>query len=133
MNYIEKTYICLAAPLLLAILCMRREGRRSFSFLLAGMTACLLSAYVSAFAAGVAGADLTEASHAIAPVVEELMKSLPLLVEDTAFGPSVEATVLIRLEDQEAVTRKLAALTDAKAEWLALDTLHYPWPEEETQ
>ena len=79
MNYIENTYICLAAPLLLAILCMRQEGRRSISFLLAGMTACLLSAYVSAFAAGVAGANLTAASHAIAPVVEELMKSLPLL------------------------------------------------------
>ena len=79
MNYIENTYICLAAPLLLAILCMRQEGRRSISFLLAGMTACLLSAYVSAFATGVAGADLTAASHAIAPVVEELMKSLPLL------------------------------------------------------
>ena len=76
---------------------------------------------------------LVDVPYSLWDRVSYAMKSLPLLVEDTAFGPSVEATVLIRLEDQEAVTRKLAALTDAKAEWLALDTLHYPWPEEETQ
>ena len=49
MNYMENTYVCLAAPLLLAVLCLRREGRRSLLFTLSGMTACLFSAYVSAF------------------------------------------------------------------------------------
>ena len=34
MNYIENTYICLAAPLLLAVICMRKEARRSLSFIL---------------------------------------------------------------------------------------------------
>ena len=28
MNYIENTYVCLAAPLLLAILCLRKDARR---------------------------------------------------------------------------------------------------------
>jgi len=87
MNYIENTYICLAAPLLLAILCLRADARRSLSFVVAGMTACLLSAYVSAFAAGVTGTDLTSASHEIAPVVEEIMKSLPVLFYLLVFEP----------------------------------------------
>ncbi len=67
--------------------------------------------------------------------VSYAMKSLPLLIEDTSFGASVEATVLIRVNDLEEVTAKLTALTDAKAEWLELDELHYPWPEngEETK
>ena len=63
--------------------------------------------------------------------VSYAMKSLPLLVEDTAFGASVEATGLVRVSDLDEVTQKLTALTDAKAEWLELDELYYPWPEEE--
>ena len=57
MNSIENTYICLAAPLLLAILCLRGHWRRALSFLLAGMTSCLLSAYVSSFAASDLGSS----------------------------------------------------------------------------
>lgn len=79
MNSMENIYVCLAAPLLLAILCLKGDGRRGLIFLLAGMTSCLLSGYVSSFAAGIAGVDLLTASHEIAPVVEEIMKSLPLL------------------------------------------------------
>ena len=63
--------------------------------------------------------------------VNYAMKTLPLLVEDTAFGASVEATILVKTADLEAVTQKLTALTNAQAEWLALEELHYPWPEEE--
>lgn len=62
--------------------------------------------------------------------VSHAMKSLPVLIEDTQFGASVEATVLVRVKDLEDVTQKLTALTDAKAEWLELEQTHYPWPEE---
>ena len=93
MNYIENIYICLAAPLILAILCLRREGRRSIIFVLSGMTVCLLSAYVSAFFSGVTGTDLVTASHEIAPVVEETMKFLPLLFFLLVFEPDNKITV----------------------------------------
>ena len=46
-------------------------------------------------------------------------------------GEHVEATLLIRKKDVKEVTDKLTALTDAKAEWLELEELHYPWPETE--
>ncbi len=87
MNYIENTYICLAAPLLLAILCLREGTRRALVFLLAGMTACLLSAYVSTFLAEAAGVDVLTASYQIAPVVEEILKFLPLLFYLLVFEP----------------------------------------------
>ncbi|MBE5782733.1 MAG: YigZ family protein [Clostridiales bacterium] len=63
--------------------------------------------------------------------VNHALKSLPQLTEETNFGASVEATLLIRKKDVDAVTQKLTSLTDAKAEWLELDELHYPWPAED--
>ena len=62
--------------------------------------------------------------------VNHALQSLPALLEDTQFGASVEATLLVRVKDLADVTQKLTALTDAKAEWLTLEELHAPWPEE---
>ena len=93
MSYIENTYICLAAPLLLAILCMRRAVRRSLIFLLAGMTACLFSAYVSAYAAGAMGVDVNAAAHEISPVIEEIIKFFPVVFYLMVFGPERRSAV----------------------------------------
>ena len=93
MNSIENTYVCLAAPLLLAILFLRQDGRRALIFLLAGMTSCLLSAYISTFIAGAAGVELEMASHEIAPAVEEFMKSVPLVFYLIVFQPDKKRVV----------------------------------------
>ena len=87
MSYIENIYVCLAAPMLLAILCLRGDARRHLAFLFAGMTACLLSAYVNAYLAGATGPDVATASHEIAPAVEECIKFLPLLFYYLVFSP----------------------------------------------
>ena len=63
--------------------------------------------------------------------VNHALKSLPVILEDAVFGASVEANLLVRLRDEEAVLAKLTALTDARAEWLEVEETHYPWPEEE--
>lgn len=93
MNYIENTYICLAAPILIAILSLRKEGRRSLTFVLVGMTACLLSAYVSAFFAGVTGLEYSAASYEISPAVEEIMKALPVLFYLLVYEPDKRSAV----------------------------------------
>lgn len=97
MNYIENTYICLAAPMLIAILSLRKEGRRSLIFVLAGMTACLLSAYVSAFIAGVMDLELTAAAYEISPAVEEIMKALPVLFYLLVYEPDKRSAVTCTL------------------------------------
>lgn len=79
MNYIENIYVCLAAPILIAVLVMRGRGRRMMLFLLAGLTVCLLSSYISTFLAYAAGADQLHASVEIAPMTEEIIKFLPIL------------------------------------------------------
>ena len=91
MSYIENVYICIAAPLLIAVLCLRESRRRMVLFLLGGMTACLLSAYVSSFLAAVKGADAVSASLEIAPLVEECMKLTPVLFYLLVFEPEDRA------------------------------------------
>ena len=93
MNSMENIYICLAAPLILAVLCLKGDGRRNLMFLLSGMTACLLSGYVSSFAAGIAGVDALTASHEIAPAVEEIMKALMMLFYLLVFEPDKKSVI----------------------------------------
>ena len=58
MTYIENVFACIAAPLLVAALCAGRGHARFFIFAIAGMFACLLSAYVEAYdEAGNSGTD----------------------------------------------------------------------------
>ena len=87
MNYIENIYICLAAPLLVALFVVHRYRRQSLLFILAGITACLFSSYISSFIANVLEADPQSASLEISPVVEEIMKLFPLVFYLLAFEP----------------------------------------------
>ena len=87
MTYIENVFACIAAPLLIAALCAGRANARYFVFALAGMLACLLSAYVNTFFAALLDASALGATAEIAPVVEEVMKLLPLLFYLLVFEP----------------------------------------------
>ena len=60
-------------------------------FLLSGMTVCLLSSYISTFLAALQGADTLAASLEISPVVEEIMKFLPVLYYLAVFQPDRES------------------------------------------
>ena len=90
MNYIENVYICLAAPLLIAVICSKGKARQLLLFFFSGMTVCLLSSYVSTFLAAVQGMGTLEASLMIAPPVEECMKLLPFLFYLLIFEPEKE-------------------------------------------
>lgn len=90
MTYIENVFICMASPLLIAALCMGKRQTKFFLFCLVGMGACLLSAYINTFFAALYGADNLAATAEIAPVVEEVMKLLPLLFYLLVFEPKSE-------------------------------------------
>ena len=90
MNYIENVFICLAAPLLIALFCIRGKARQVLLFFLGGMTVCLLSSYISTFLAAVKGMDRLTASLTVAPAVEEIMKFFPILFWLLVFEPGRE-------------------------------------------
>ena len=87
MIYIENVFVCIAAPLLLAMFAMGKKYYRIFFFCFAGMGACLLSAYINTFFVHFYSANLFNATTQIAPVVEEIMKLLPLLFYLIIFEP----------------------------------------------
>ena len=90
MTYIENIFLCMASPLLVAALCMGRRQLRLFLLSIAGMGVCLLSAYINTFLAAVYQADALASVAEIAPVVEEVMKLLPLLFYLLIFEPKTE-------------------------------------------
>lgn len=98
MTYIENIFACIAAPLVVAALCAGGRHLRTFVFALAGMLSCLLSAYVNTFLAAVLDASALGATAEIAPVVEEVMKILPLLFYLLVFEPEageIKAAILV--------------------------------------
>lgn len=98
MTYIENVFACIAAPLIVAALCAGKKHARPLIFALAGMLACLLSAYVNTFFAALLDASALGATAEIAPVVEEDMKLLPLMFYLLVFEPDgdrIRAAILV--------------------------------------
>ncbi len=87
MIYIENVYICLAAPLVLAILLLDKAWRKVLAFLLCGMTCCILSSYVTGFFTLLTEIGRDLASFEIAPAVEEFVKLIPILFYLLVFEP----------------------------------------------
>ena len=93
MTYLENAYVCLAAPLLVAILCLRGTWRRALIFLLTGMTCCVMSAYISTFLADVLALDAISVSHEVTPAVEEIIKFLPIFFYVVVFEPDKNTSI----------------------------------------
>lgn len=94
MIYIENAFICLAAPLVVAALCVGKANSRVFVFLIIGGLSCLLSAYVNTFVMGATGSDMITAMSEISPVVEETMKIMPAVFYLIVFEPRLESARL---------------------------------------
>ena len=124
MTYIENIFLCMVSPLLVAALCMGRRQLRFFLFCMAGMGVCLLSAYINTFLAAVCQADALAATAEIAPVVEEMMKLLPLVFYLLVFEPegdkikAAAITVALSFATFENVCYAAAAAPDIAPHFL---------------
>lgn len=81
MTGVESAFLCIAAPLCAVLLLLKgREARRTCLFLLLGLCACLTAAYCNGLLAQCFHSTLLEVTLYIAPVTEEALKLLPVLV-----------------------------------------------------
>ncbi|MBR6404902.1 MAG: PrsW family intramembrane metalloprotease [Lachnospiraceae bacterium] len=87
MIYAENILLCIAVPLLVSLLFIRDNVRRFMAALLLGMGVCLIAAYICGFLGLAAGMSEDDTSIFLSPVVEELMKLLPLLFFLLLFSP----------------------------------------------
>lgn len=84
--FIENIFICLAAPFLIAAVILGR-GKKSYIFIVSGMLACIVSAYLNTFFSSLYNAGSIAATMEITPVIEETVKLLPLIFYIAVFEP----------------------------------------------
>ena len=94
MIYAENILICIAIPLIVSLFFIHGNVRRYMGAFLTGMVMCLLSAYISSFLGGAFDVADNEMAVFLSPMVEELMKLLPLML---AMLLGVEDAVLTTL------------------------------------
>lgn len=88
MTYTENLFVCIAAPLCVALLFLKGGARRFCGFLAAGMGVCLLAAFVNGLLVSVLKLPVDDAAVFVTPISEELLKLLPLLFYFLIFEPS---------------------------------------------
>ena len=95
MIYAENILLCIAVPLIVTLLFTKGEVRRFAAAFVLGMVMSLLSAYISGFLDAVTGMGANDTSIFISPIVEELMKLLPLLFFMTLLAPGERTLVML--------------------------------------
>jgi len=103
MIYSVNIFICLAAPLMIALFLIKGETQRFIGFFILGLLACLLSGYVGGFIASAATQNgyvsMTAAQSTIrlTPVCEEILKALPVFLYVVVFQPKRSGIVTVAL------------------------------------
>ena len=90
MIYAENILLCVAIPLLITVLFTRGSTRHFVISFLIGMGVCLLAAYISGFISLVGDMGERDTAIFISPIVEELIKMVPLLFYLFMFEPEDE-------------------------------------------
>lgn len=100
MIYMENIFVCLAAPLLIALFLLRGETRRFIGFYLLGLLVCLFSAYINSYlgeaSLGVGAAKITSGQTVIqiTPICEEVMKALPVFLFAAIAMPKASGNIV---------------------------------------
>ncbi|MBQ6623108.1 MAG: PrsW family intramembrane metalloprotease, partial [Mogibacterium sp.] len=94
MIYAENILICIAVPLIISLGFIHGSARRFTTAFLFGMGVCLLAAYISGFINVASGMGAEDTAIFISPIVEEIMKFLPILFFLFMFMPN-DRTLLI--------------------------------------
>ncbi|MBQ9827066.1 MAG: PrsW family intramembrane metalloprotease [Lachnospiraceae bacterium] len=91
MIYAENILVCIAIPLMISLLFIRGSARMFVAGSLIGMGVCLLAGYFNGFISYTGAMSETDTSVFVAPLIEEIMKFVPLLMGIT----------ILRLENRE--------------------------------
>jgi RsiW-degrading membrane proteinase PrsW (M82 family) len=104
MIYVENMFVCFVAPLIIAFFLLRGEARRFIGFYVLGLLVCLLSAYINSYLAAiltgnVGYATMTEGQTVIqlTPIIEEVMKALPVFLFAAIASPKQGSIVSVSL------------------------------------
>lgn len=94
MIYAENILICIIIPLILVLFFIRGGANRFVFSFLVGMAASLAAAYISGFISQTAGISSEETAVFISPMIEEVLKFLPILFYLFMFSPRDDRLIL---------------------------------------
>ncbi len=89
--------VCLAPPLIIAMLLLQGEAKRFMAFMLAGLVICLLATTINSFLASMANFDTTTAAIKLTPICEEILKAFPVLFFVLVYSPAKKDIVTAAL------------------------------------
>lgn len=95
MIYAENVLICIAVPLLIALMFLQGSAKRFVASFLSGMAACLLAAYVGGYIEMLSGMGTENTAIFLSPIIEEIMKLLPVLFYLLLFEPKDTELLLV--------------------------------------
>lgn len=91
MIYAENILIFLVAPLVVGFFFLKGETKQFVGFFLIGTIVCLLCSYVNSFITMVTQTPADESVVRLTPIIEEIMKALPLFFYIAVFLPASES------------------------------------------
>ncbi|MBR4732358.1 MAG: PrsW family intramembrane metalloprotease [Lachnospiraceae bacterium] len=95
MIYAENVLICITVPLVIALMFLQGSARRFVASFLSGMAACLLAAYVGGYIELISGMGAEDTAIFLSPIIEEIMKLLPVLFYLMLFEPKDVELLLV--------------------------------------
>ena len=72
-------YICFLIPMVLSLFIMEKKSRLVVSFILIGMTVCMIASALNTMIYTRTGRDMLYFTTTVSPVTEEILKALPIL------------------------------------------------------
>lgn len=97
MIYSENILICIVIPLVISLLFTRKSTRRFITAFISGMVICLISAYISGFISFALEVDQEYTAIYYSPIIEEIMKMLPLIFYIIVFDPKDDRMFIVTL------------------------------------
>lgn len=97
MIYAENILLCIAIPLLIVLFFLHGKTRLFAGSFLVSMCMCLVAAYVSGFISLISDMSVEDVQIFVSPVIEEIMKLLPILFYLVLFEPEDENIFLAGL------------------------------------
>jgi len=89
--------LAVAIPLAIAAFLLRGGARLFLAFMLVGVVACLLSAYVNAYFISGDTTDQLDANVRLVPIIEETLKALPVFFFLAVFAPRRDDIVSVAI------------------------------------
>ena len=80
MIYAENIFICIAVPLVITVFFIKGSARKFIVSFVLGMVLCLVAAYIGGYFEYAFEMEAEETSIFVSPIVEEIIKLLPVLL-----------------------------------------------------